>query len=152
MTNEQLQEKISGWIPGVEFPENKQYLEVLVPADSIHQMAKQLRDTPETAFDYLICLSGVDYGDSLAVVYHIESTTHRHMIVLKVKTTDRENPNFDTVCHIWRSAEWFEREVYDLLGVKFNNHPDLRRLLLPDDWVGHPLRKDYKDDINLIER
>lgn len=152
MTNDQLKEKINGWISGLEFPENKQYLEVVVPAESLLKLARLLRETPETAFDYLFCLSGVDYGKQLGVVYHLESTTHNHTLVLKVKTDDRVNPNFDTVCGLWRTAEWHEREIFDLLGIKFNNHPDLRRLFLDDEWVGYPLRKDYKDDINIIER
>ncbi len=152
MSNEELKSVISGWISGVEFPENKQYLEVLVPAESLHKLAKLLKETPETDFDYLFCLSGVDYVKQFAVVYHLESTTLKHELVLKVKTDDRENPNFDTVCGIWRTAEWFEREVFDLFGIKFNNHPDLRRLFLPEDWVGYPLRKDFKDELNIIER
>lgn len=152
MTNDQLKEKISGWVSGLEFPENKQYLEIVVPAESLLKLARLLRETPETLFDYLFCLSGVDYGKQLGVVYHLESTTHNHALVLKVKTDDRVNPNFDTVCGLWRTAEWHEREAFDLLGIKFNNHPDMRRLFLDDDWVGYPLRKDYKDDINIIER
>jgi NADH/F420H2 dehydrogenase subunit C len=152
MTNDQLKEKISGWVSGLEFPENKQYLEIIVPAESLLKLSRLLRETPETAFDYLFCLSGVDYGKQLGVVYHLESTTHNHALVLKVKTDDRVNPNFDTVCGLWRTAEWHEREVFDLLGIKFNNHPDMRRLFLDDEWVGYPLRKDYKDDINIIER
>ena len=152
MTNDQLQEKISGWVSGLEFPENKQYLEIVVPAESLLKISRLLIETPETAFDYLFCLSGVDYGKQLGVVYHLESTTHNHSLVLKVKTDDRVNPNFDTVCGLWRTAEWHEREIFDLLGIKFNNHPDMRRLFLDDEWVGYPLRKDYKDDINIIER
>ena len=152
MTNDQLKEKINGWISGLEFPENKQYLEIVVPAESLLKLARLLRETPETLFDYLFCLSGVDYGKQLGVVYHLESTTHNHALVLKVKTDDRVNPNFDTVCGLWRTAEWHEREIFDLLGIKFNNHPDMRRLFLDDNWVGYPLRKDYKDDINIIER
>jgi len=152
MTNDELKFVVSGWVAGVEFPENKQYLEVLVPAESLHKLAKLLKETPETDFDYLFCLSGVDYGKQFAVVYHLESTTLKHKLVLKVKTDDRTNPNFDTVCGIWRTAEWFEREVFDLFGIKFNNHPDLRRLFLPEDWVGYPLRKDFKDELNIIER
>ncbi len=152
MTNDQLKEKINGWISGLEFPENKQYLEIVVPAESLLKLSRLLRETPETLFDYLFCLSGVDYGKQLGVVYHLESTTHNHALVLKVKTDDRVNPNFDTVCGLWRTAEWHEREVFDLLGIKFNNHPDMRRLFLDDEWVGYPLRKDYKDDINIIER
>ena len=152
MTNDQLKEKINGWISGLEFPENKQYLEIVVPAESLLKLSRLLRETPETLFDYLFCLSGVDYGKQLGVVYHLESTTHNHALVLKVKTDDRVNPNFDTVCGLWRTAEWHEREVFDLLGIKFNNPPDMRRLFLDDEWVGYPLRKDYKDDINIIER
>jgi len=152
MTNEQLKEKINSWVTGVEFPENKQYLEAIVPSDSLKKLANLLKNTPETNFDYLYCLSGVDYGKQIGIVYHIESTTLNHSIVLKVKTDNLENPTFDTVCGIWKGAEWFEREVFDLLGVKFNNHPDLRRLFLPEDWEGYPLRKNYKDEINIIER
>ncbi|OIP00755.1 MAG: NADH-quinone oxidoreductase chain 5 [Bacteroidetes bacterium CG2_30_33_31] len=152
MTNDQLKEKISEWVSGIEFPENKQYLEVLVPANSLKKLAELLHNTPETDFDYLISLSGVDYVSHLAVVYHLESTSHKHFLVMKVKTEDRENPNFDTVNEIWRTAEWYEREVFDMFGIKFNNHPDLRRLLMDDDWVGFPLRKDYKDEIKMIER
>ncbi|PIP54797.1 MAG: NADH-quinone oxidoreductase chain 5 [Bacteroidetes bacterium CG23_combo_of_CG06-09_8_20_14_all_32_9] len=151
MNNEELKEKINGWVSGVEFPENKQYLEAIVPAESLHKLAKLLKDTSDTSFDYLFCLSGVDYGKQFGVVYHLESTTLKHSLVLKVKTDNRINPVFDTVCDIWRTAEWHEREVFDFFGIKFNNHPDLRRIFLDDNWVGFPLRKDYKDDF-IIER
>jgi len=152
MTNDQLKEKISGWEKRAEFTETKQFLEVTLPADSLVKVANLLKGDSSTKFDYLICLSGVDFGQDMQVVYHLESTELKHTLVVKVKTSDRENPNFDTVCQIWRSAEWHEREVFDLYGIKFNQHPDLRRLFLEDDWVGFPLRKDYKDDINMIER
>ena len=72
-------------------------------------------------------------------------------MVLKVKISDRENPAVDTVSDIWKTAEFHEREVYDLFGIKFNNHPDLRRILLEEDWEGYPLRKDYKDEVNIVE-
>ena len=85
------------------------------------------------------------------VVYHLESTVHGHKMVLKVKISDRENPAVDTVSDIWKTAEFHEREVYDLFGIKFNNHPDLRRILLEEDWEGYPLRKDYKDEVNIVE-
>ena len=99
----------------------------------------------------MFCLTGVDWVTHLMVVYHLESTTLRHTIVLKAKITDRENPEVETVCDIWRTAEFHEREVFDLFGVKFTNHPDLRRILLEDDWEGFPLRKDYKDEANIVE-
>ena len=152
MTNEELKSVISGWAEGLEFPENKQFLEVVVPAASLHTFAKQLKETKETAFDYLFCLSGVDYEKTFAVVYHLESKTHNHKMVLKVHTEDRENPTFDSLWDVWRTAEFQEREVFDMFGIKFNNHPDLRRLFLDDDWVGYPLRKDYKDEEKFIER
>ena len=84
------------------------------------------------------------------MVYHLSSTRHRHNIVIKSKL-NRETPEIETVSDIWRTAEFHEREVYELFGVNFLNHPDLRKLILPDDWVGYPLRKDYEDPINMIK-
>ncbi|MFM7901069.1 MAG: NADH-quinone oxidoreductase subunit C, partial [Bacteroidota bacterium] len=81
---------------------------------------------------------------------HLTSTIHRHTVVFKVKL-DRTQPEADTVCDIWRTAEFHEREVFELFGVDFKGHPDLRKLILPDDWQGFPLRKDYEDPINMIK-
>ena len=91
----------------------------------------------------LSCLSGVDYKDRLELVYHLISYRRKHELVLKV-SLDRANPRVQTVESVWKTANWHERECFDLLGITFAGHPDLRRLLLPDDWVGHPLRKDYE--------
>ena len=110
----------------------------------------KLREHSATNFDYLFCLSGVDWGKELGIVYHLESTKFRHQLVVKVKTADRENPNFDTVCDIWQTAEFHEREVFDFFGVKFNNHPNLKYLFLTEDWEGFPLRKDYVDEVNMV--
>jgi len=110
----------------------------------------QLKSTEQTNFDYLFCLSGVDWGEELGVVYHLESTIHRHIVVVKVKTEERDNPILDSVCAIWATAEFHEREVFDFFGIKFNDHPNLKRLFLTEDWVGFPLRKDYVDEINMI--
>ena len=114
-------------------------------------MAKELREREEVKFDFLFCLSGVDYGQNLGVVYHLRSTVYEHSIVLKTLTPDRVNPVIDSVSDIWLTADFHEREVYDLLGVKFANHPDLRRLFLDSSW-GFPLRKDYADDINIVTK
>ncbi|MFM7079634.1 MAG: NADH-quinone oxidoreductase subunit C, partial [Bacteroidota bacterium] len=95
-------------------------------------------------------LTCVDWKTHLTMVYHLTSTTHRHNLVIKVKL-DRNEPAIDTVCDIWRTAEFHEREVFELFGVKFHNHPDLRNLILPDEWKGFPLRKDYEDPINMIK-
>jgi NADH:ubiquinone oxidoreductase subunit C len=87
----------------------------------------------------------------LEVVYHLESTTHKHQLELKVRTDDRVNGAVDTVSDIWRTAEFHEREAFDLVGIRFNNHPDLRRIFLEEGWLGHPLRKDYVDEVNIVE-
>ena len=83
------------------------------------------------------------------MVYHLTSTIHRHHLVVKAQL-DRSAPEIETVCDIWRTAEFHEREVYELFGVQFRHHPDLRRLILPDDFNGYPLRKDFEDPVNMI--
>jgi NADH/F420H2 dehydrogenase subunit C len=151
MINEALQNLISSWIPNLEFTEEKsQFLNITVQPEQLQQLMTQLKGNSETNFDYLFCLSGMDWGAALGVVYHLESTTHRHQLVVKVKTEDRENPTFDSVWTIWRTAEFHEREVFDFFGIQFNNHPNLKRLFLTEDWDGFPLRKDYVDEINMI--
>jgi NADH-quinone oxidoreductase subunit C len=103
-----------------------------------------LRGDPDLQFDYLMCLSGVDYGKGiLGVVYHLASIAKKHKITLKVEMP-AEKAEISSVSDIWESANWHEREAYDMFGVNFTGHPDLRRILLPEDWPGHPLRKDFK--------
>jgi NADH/F420H2 dehydrogenase subunit C len=130
--------------------EESQFLNVLVPKDYLYELMSKLKADKDTSFDYLFCLSGVDWGEELGVVYHLESTKYRHSIVVKVNTKDRENPTLDSVWNIWRTAEFHEREVFDFFGIKFNNHPNLKRLFLTDEWEGFPLRKDYVDEINMV--
>ncbi len=120
-----------------------------------------LRDDQDLLFDSLMNLSGVDdangkkvasengdqiiSGGTLSVYYHLESTKYRHKLVLKT-SAEREKPDIISVSNVWRHADWHEREAYDLLGINFLNHPDLRRILMPYDWeAGYPLRKDYKN-------
>ena len=151
MTNEALQNLISSWIPELEFTEEgSQFLNITVKPEQLHTLMSQLKSNIETSFDYLFCLTGMDWGKELGIIYHIESTIHRHQIVVKVQTEDRENPTFDSVWKIWRTAEFHEREVFDFFGIKFNNHPNLKRLFLTDEWEGFPLRKDYVDEINMV--
>jgi NADH-quinone oxidoreductase subunit C len=151
MDREKLKEKIQGLVPEILPEENKDFLAVTVPAAQLRKLVLALRNEPDLSFDFLVCLTGVDWGKELGVVYHFESTQHKHMLEVKVKTADRENPVLETVCDIWRTAEFHEREVYDLLGIRFNNHPDLRKIFLDESWVGYPLRKDYVDDVNFVE-
>ena len=151
MNNEALQNLISGWIPDLEISEEgSQFLNISVQPEQLHQLMLKLKMNSDTKFDYLFCLSGVDWEPELGVVYHLESTEFRHTIVVKVKTADRENPTFNSVCDIWKTAEFHEREVFDFFGIKFNNHPNLKRLFLTDEWEGFPLRKDYEDEINMV--
>lgn len=130
--------------------EGSEFLNIAVEPELLYPLMEQLKNNNETHFDYLFCLSGVDWGEELGVVYHLESTVHRHAIVVKVKTKDRENPNLNSVYDIWATAEFHEREVFDFFGIKFNNHPNLKRLFLTEDWEGYPLRKDYVDEANMI--
>jgi NADH-quinone oxidoreductase subunit C len=151
MDNIQLGDLINSIAEGLEIKEGKQYLEVTVPPSALHKLAKQLREKEEAQFDFLFCLSGVDYGTDLGVIYHLRSTIFDHAVVLKTRTSDRENPILDSVSDIWQTANFHEREVYDLIGIKFKDHPDLRRLFLDNSW-GFPLRKDYVDDINIVTK
>jgi NADH:ubiquinone oxidoreductase subunit C len=147
----QLGEFIKSLNPDLDIKEGKQYTEVTVPPSMLYSLARQLREREEAQFDFLFCLTGVDYGQDMGVVYHLRSTIFDHVVVLKTRTSDREHPQLDSVADIWETANFHEREVFDLLGIKFTNHPDLRRLFLDSSW-GFPLRKDYVDDINIVTR
>ena len=151
MDNEGLVKQITLWEPTAEFiDEGSQFLNVIVTPPQFKGLAQKLRADELTEFDYMFCLTCVDYPEHLMMVYHLRSMTQKHEMVLKVRIDDKENPLVDTVCDIWRTAEFHEREVFDLFGVKFTDHPDLRRIVLDDDWKGFPLRKDYVDPVNIV--
>lgn len=117
---------------------------IVIDANKINAVSYFLRDEKSLQFDFLNCLSGVDLdSDNLAVVYHMFSFVHKHKLKLKV-IVPKSNPVVKTVSDVWATAEWHEREAYDLFGIIFEGNPDLRRILLPEDWEGYPLRKDYK--------
>jgi NADH:ubiquinone oxidoreductase subunit C len=151
MDKSRLSELIKSFDKEAEVREGRQFVEVIVPSPNFYKLAKRLREDENTDFDFLFCLTGVDYGNDLGVVYHLRSTKYNHSVVLKTRTSDRNNPTIDSVADIWKTADFNEREVYDLLGIKFTNHPDLRRLLLDRSW-GFPLRKDYVDDVNIVSK
>lgn len=134
---------------------------IIIPPFDVDKISLFLRDNSDLQFDSLMCLSGVDdfngqkvkdengneimQGGTLSVYYHLESTPLRHKLVLKTSTS-RDNPEVVSIAEIWNSANWHEREAYDMFGIKFINHPDLRRILMPYDWeFGFPLRKDYQN-------
>jgi len=117
---------------------------IMIEAAAIVAVCRFLHDEPDFAFDCLSNQSGVDYKAKgiLEVVYHLYSYTHRHAIVLKVDVP-RDAAVVPTVESVWKTANWHEREIFDLLGITFDGHCDLRRLLMPEDWIGYPLRKDF---------
>jgi NADH-quinone oxidoreductase subunit C len=115
---------------------------LVVKNERWQEAAKLFRNHEELSCNYLRNVSGVDYETHLEVVYYPLNMDSRHTYCIKVKT-DREQPSVPSVTPIWETANWNEREIYDLLGIDFPGHPDLRRIMMPDDWIGHPLRKDY---------
>lgn len=126
--------------------ENASPKAIVVPAHDIYAVCHELYHNPETYFDMLSCITGIDNGPEAAtmeVVYNLYSIPNDLHLMLKV-TLPRTEPAVDSLCTLWKTADWLEREIFDMYGITFNNHPDLRRILLPADWEGHPLRKDYK--------
>ena len=116
---------------------------IRVSAEAIAEIGLYLRDDEAMGFESLMCLSGVDYPEHISLVYHLFSSAHRHKITLKTDL-GRKDPSLPTVEGVWRVANWHERETYDMFGIVFEGHSDLRRILCPDDWEGWPLRKDYE--------
>ncbi|MBT4678813.1 MAG: NADH-quinone oxidoreductase subunit C [Flavobacterium sp.] len=153
MTREELKNKIISFGIEISFPEeeNTPFLTLSVNPSHLHQLAKQVKEDADTSFDYMFCQTGIDWEENLEVVYHLRSTSKGHEVVIRTKITDRENPTVDSVYDLWKTADFHEREIFDLLGIRFNNHPDLRRIFLDDNWEGFPLRKDYVDEINIVE-
>lgn len=137
-----IQEIIGKVCPEAVFEENEVALAV-VPDAKWHTVAETLK---KAGYDWLACVVGEDWGDALGCTYYIKSTSDYSMVSVKVTTTDRENPMLHSVYDVWEIARLEEREVYDFCGIKFINHPDMRRLYLRNDWVGFPLRKDYDEN------
>ncbi len=150
MLNDELKARIAELLPAATFEEGGEWLNIYVEPTDWLPLAQQLRNDASLWFDFLFCLTCIDWKTHLTMVYHLSSTKYRHNIVIKVKL-DRNDPGIETVSHIWRTADFLEREVYEMFGVNFFNHPDLRLLILPDGWEGkNPLRKDFEDPINMI--
>lgn len=118
-------------------------LYLAVAPAKIADVAQFLRYDPPLSFDFLSFLTATDWKTYFEIVYYAVSTLHHHKLVLKVKVEDRANPEVPSVTPVWPTADWQEREVFDLMGIRFGGHYNMRRILLPDDWEGYPLRKDY---------
>lgn len=149
MTNEEIKEYISSIEPTAVFDETGEWLNITIEGANWKTFASHLRNQ-KMGMDYLFCLTCVDWKTHLTMVYHLSATSHRQSIVIKANL-DRNLPVIETVSDIWRTAEFHEREVFELFGVQFTNHPDLRKLILTDDFEGYPLRKDFEDAINMIK-
>lgn len=128
---------------------------VIVKKDRIRDIMEYLHDTPELCFGLLRDLCGVDYygkkSPRFEVVYQLFSITHRHAIRIRAEVPE-DDATIDSVCQVWDGANWHERECFDMFGIRFRGHPDPRRILMPDDWDGHPLRKDYPLESELGDR
>jgi len=150
MTTEALKEKVTALLPTATFDEAGQWLNINVEPNDIHAFAMQLRNDDSLFFDYLFCLTCIDWKTHLTMVYHLDSTKFRHNIVI-ISKLDAANPAIETVSDIWKTANFHEREVYEMFGVNFINHPDLRLLILPDGWEGKkPMLKSFEDPVNMI--
>ncbi len=155
LTTEQIKKNLDDHFQGsVEFVEGAKHAVsgaqtgdsfLVVPGEKIKDIAKTLKLTDVFSFDCLSSLTAVDRKDRFEVVYHLFSYKHKHSVTLKVYLPREDSAHLETVEELWGCANWLEREVYDLFGITFDHHSDLRRIMLPEDWIGHPLRKDYQE-------
>jgi NADH-quinone oxidoreductase subunit C len=149
MRREEITELVTKQLPDAKPGPCKDFIEFIIDAGHIRLLAGYLKQNPMTKMDYLFCLTAADRKDGLHVLYFITSSVYHHSALLRVILADKAMPAVPTLSDIWKAAEFYEREVFDLFGIHFENHPDLRRIFLDDDWVGFPLRKDYKDTFTL---
>ena len=148
METEVLKTYFSDLEPLATFEEGGEWLMVQVPAENWKNIARKL--ITERDFDFLFCVTCVDFKTHLTMVYHLRSMQTDETVVIKIQL-DRDQPLVATVSDIWRTAEFHEREAFEMFGVQFTGHPDLRKLILPDDFEGFPMRKDFEDPINMIK-
>jgi|Deesub1362A_J573_1020465.scaffolds.fasta_scaffold00057_45 NADH-quinone oxidoreductase subunit C len=136
---EKVREKLSDYILDSKVQRERRLL-ISVDGKNILEVCSALN---EIGFDHLSCIATVEYDDRFEVVYHLWSYSNNNLLTVKARL-QKESPRIDSVTSIWKSADWHEREAYDMMGIVFEGHPDLRRILTPDDFEGHPLRKDFQ--------
>ena len=117
---------------------------IMVTSASLLTVADKFKNDVNVDFDFLMCITALDNGDSknFTIAYNFHSNKHNHSVEIRVVVADDDE--VPSLANIWKTADWHEREAYDMMGIKFSGHPDLKRILLPEDWEGFPLRKDYK--------
>jgi len=123
-----------------------------ISANKIIEVLQELKINDSTQYNFLVCEMGFDLKNKLGAIYHLRSTVNNTECFLKVELEDRIHPTLDSATNLYPTAEFFEREIFDLYGINYNNHPNLKRLFLEDDFEGYPLRKDFSDPINIVER
>ena len=150
MNNEELKVRITEILPAAVFEEGGEWLNILIPPGEWLRFAQDLYKDETLFFNYLFCLTCIDWKTHLTMVYHLRSKTQKHEMVVKAKL-DTQSPKITSVASLWKTAIFHEREVYEMFGVDFTGHPDLRLLILPDGWEGkNPMRKDFEDAENMI--
>ena len=141
----EIVQRVGAAFPAAAVPTEETATYLSVAPEHWPAVAEYLKTDPQLRFESLMCLTGYDRwaGQPLGVAYNLDSMEGSHKLEVRIETP-RDGGVIPSVAHVWRTADWHEREVYDLYGISFEGHPDLRRILLPEDWVGHPLRKDYE--------
>ncbi len=167
MTNREIITHITAWNNETVFRSNteneektinvldewsKTIVNVEIPASILIPFMKKLKEDPELDFDFLFDMIGMDWGKELGILYYLKSTNKGHKLIVRIKIEDRENPEVETLENIWKSAHLQEREIFDLFGIRFNGHSNLKRIFLREDFKGYPLRKDYEDDYMIIRK
>lgn len=146
MTKDELKSYLEKTFPGMTQEENIDFPVLWVEKDEIFEVAKKLKEDEATKFDFLFDETAIDWQTHFEMVYHMTSTTYRHDLEIKVKLEDRDHAELPSVEPLWKAAEMYENEIWDLFGIRFSGHPHLRRIFMSNEWKGYPLRKDYQDD------
>ena len=141
LSGERIAGRINETFPGAAIDHNDS--DIWIDPDSLVGVSRLLKETADLDFAFLTSVTGVDYVDHFEIVYHLLSMRHNHSVVLKARRYGRERPEVPSVVEVWKGAELQEREIWDLLGVSFDGHPNMKRILLWEGFEGHPLRRDF---------
>ena len=141
LSGKEIADKLEKQLPGSIVESSQESL--VIKSEFLLSVATFLKDTPGLDFNYLAAITAVDYYDYFEVVYQLTSLEHNHSLVVKARCYERDNPTLPSMVSLWRGADLQEREIYDLMGIRFEGHPNMKRIFLWECFEGHPLRKDY---------